>query len=234
MNLSTFYNTYYVQYCTINEQNIRQEDLYITISNNVIMKSNNIDSDIVILKFLLNNKEKKFTIREISKQTSINYRITYEQIEKLSKEKLILVKKIGSSNITELTYNFNNKIYEAEFLRRESLFKNKEFKVIKNRLSELDFMFVALLFGSYARGTAKEGSDMDILIIGGDEDKINSALNLWQEKIHLTFVSSESFIRMAKSREFNVVNETIKNNVILVGIEEYYKLLNNARQNENK
>jgi len=34
---------------------------------------------------------------------------------------------------------------------------------------------------------------------------------------------------MAKSKEFTVVSEAIKNNIIFIGIEEYYRLLSNAR-----
>ena len=85
------------------------------------------DSDIKIMKFLLENKEKSFTIRQISQETKINYRIAYEKISLLEKEKLISVDKLGKSNICKLTYNFNSKVYLAELERRESLFLNKEF-----------------------------------------------------------------------------------------------------------
>jgi predicted nucleotidyltransferase len=95
-------------------------------------------------------------------------------------------------------------------------------------LAELNFVFIALLFGSHAKGNANRHSDIDILAIGGDEKEIKSALSLRPEKIHLTYVAPEDFIRMAKSREFTVVGETIKNNIILIGIEEYYRLLKNA------
>lgn len=187
------------------------------------------DSDIKIMGFLLDNKEKSFTIRQISQETKINYRIAYEQIHLLEKEKLLSIDKLGKSNIVKLTYNFNSKVYLAELERREKLFKNKEFKVIRNELAKLNFVFVALLFGSQAKGTAKENSDIDILTIGGNEEEITKALGLWGSKIHLTHVSEEGFVRMAKSRDFNVVNEAIKNNIILIGAEEYYRLLNNAR-----
>jgi len=41
-------------------------------------------------------------------------------------------------------------------------------------------------------------------------------------------VSYENFIRMARSREFTVVSGALKSNIILIGIEEYYRLLSNA------
>ena len=118
--------------------------------------------------------------------------------------------------------------FEAEFERKMDLFKNKDFLILHNRLAELKFPFIALLFGSQAKGTATKHSDIDILAIGGDEDKIKSTLSLLPDNIHLTYVTYENFIHMAKSREFTVVSEAIKNNIVLIGIEEYYRLLQNA------
>lgn len=188
------------------------------------------NSDIKILKLLLDRKEEKFTIKKISEVLKINYRIAYERTAALEKEGLLKITKVGNSKICELTYNFNSKIYEAEYSRMSDLFKkNKDFLVLHDRLSELNFVFVALLFGSYAKGEAGKHSDIDILTIGGDEKEIQRTISLLPDKIHLTIISYEEFINMAKSREFNVVNEAIKNNIILMGKEEYYRLLKNAR-----
>ena len=186
-------------------------------------------SEIKIIKLLLSNKEDRFTIRKISKALNINYRIAYEQVMKLEKQGLIKITKAGNSKLCEFTYDFDNLVFEAEFSRRDDLFKNKDFLVLHNRLKELRFPFIALLFGSFAKGTSNRHSDIDILTIGGDQKKIKSEISLLPDKIHLTSVTYEEFINMAKSREFTVVSEAIKNNRILIGIEEYYRLLKNAK-----
>jgi len=95
-------------------------------------------------------------------------------------------------------------------------------------LSELNFSFIALLFGSHAKGIPNKHSDIDILTVGGDEKEIRSTLSLFPSKLHLTPLGPKEFIHMAKSKEFSVVGEAIKNNVILIGIEEYYRLMDNA------
>ncbi len=183
------------------------------------------NSEIKILKLLLEKKEQKFTINQISKNLNINYRIAYEEAMKLEKEKLIKITKTGNSNFCEFTYVFNQKIFEAENERRKELFKNKDFLILHNRLAELQFPFIALLFGSFAKGTANKHSDIDLLTIGGDEKEIQATISLLPDKIHLTSVSYESFVQMAKSNEFTVVSEAMKNNIILIGIEEYYRLI---------
>jgi len=47
--------------------------------------------------------------------------------------------------------------------------------------------------------------------------------------IHLTILNFEEFMDTAMSKEFTVVSEAMKNNIILVGIEDYYRVLNNVR-----
>lgn len=186
------------------------------------------NSEIKILKLLLENKEESFTIKKIAEKTGINYRIAYEKVLQLEKEELIAIKKAGNSKICTFTNNFNAKVFEAEYERRKELFKNKDFQVIHNRLSELKFQFIALLFGSQAKKTTNKHSDIDILIIDGNEKEIRTTLSLLPDKIHTTSISYEEFIAMAKSKEFTVVSEAIKNNIILIGIEEYYRLIKNA------
>src|SRR3989344_7551124 len=186
------------------------------------------DSEIRILQLLLNNRDAKFTIKKIAESLKINYRIAYEKVLELEKDGLIRITKTGNSKTSEFTNVFNNKVFEAEYERKCDLFKNKDFLVLHNRLAELKFPFIALLFGSHAKGTANKHSDIDILVIGENDKEIRAALSLLPDKIHLTAVTCENFIHMAKSREFTVVSEAIKNNIILIGIEEYYRMLKNA------
>lgn len=183
------------------------------------------ESDIKILKLLIGNKGERFTIKKISETLKINYRIAHERVISLEKEGLIKITNAGNSRLCEFTDMFSKKVYEAEDSRRLDLFMNKDFLVLYNRLAELNFCFIALLFGSHAKKTADRHSDIDILTIGGDEKEIRSALSLLPDKIHLTSINYENFMHMAKTREFTVVSEALKNSIIIIGIEDYYRLL---------
>jgi len=185
-------------------------------------------SDIEILKLLLDRKEESFTIKKMAEALEINYRTAYEQSMALEKEGLLRITKTGNSNICEFTHKFDSKVFEAEYSRRKALFKNRDFLVLHNRLAELRFPFIALLFGSHAKGTADRHSDIDILAVGGDEKEIRATVSLLPDRIHLTAVSYADFVRMAKNREFTAVSEAMKGNIVLIGIEEYYRLLSNA------
>ena len=184
-----------------------------------------------ILKFLISNREETFSIRKIALRRKINYKSAYNAIKILEKEGVVGLKRVGNSISCSFNDNFNDLVFKAEYLRREDLFKKKDFQLIYNSLAELQFPFIAILFGSQVKGTANKHSDTDLLVIC-DENKaheINKKIRLFSFKIHLTDVNSESFIRMLKSKEFSVVSEAIKKNIILIGIEDYYRLVNNAK-----
>lgn len=186
------------------------------------------ENDTKILKLLISSRKQSFTIRGIASILKLNYRTAHERISALEKEGLVKVKKIGCSKLCTFANRFNGKVYEAELSRRLDLFRNKDFLVIRERLACLNFTFIALLFGSHAKGEAGKHSDIDLLTIGGNEPEIKSAVRLLPFSIHLTSVSCGDFIAMARRKDFSVVAEALNNNIILIGIEEYYRMLSNS------
>ena len=187
---------------------------------------------IEILKLLIENKEETYSIRKIALQRKINYKSAYNALKTLGKEKIVELKSVGNTTLCSFNNNFNDLVFKAEYLRRENLFKNKDFLIIHNRLSELKFPFIALLFGSHAKGTATKHSDIDLLLISDEVyfKKVQETIAIFPQDIHLTPMTYESFLRMARSKEFSVVSEVLKKNFILIGIEEYYRLLKNVSE----
>jgi predicted nucleotidyltransferase/predicted transcriptional regulator len=199
------------------------KNLYITYSNNIITKMNNTK----ILIYLLENKEEQFTINQIAKALNINYRIAHSQTKLLEKENIIKIQKAGNSSLCSLTNHFNEKIYLAENQRRNNLIKNKDFKQIIERYTKAKQNFILLLFGSYAKNNQTKHSDIDLLAITENSRELKEITKLIPKKIHLTTVSYQEFLNMKNSKELSVGTEILKNNIILIGIEEYYRLINN-------
>ena len=186
---------------------------------------------IEILKLLISNKEETFSIRKISKIREINYKSAYLSLRFLEKEKLVTLKKIGNTLSCAFNNKFNDLVFKAEYLRREEVLKDKNFLVLYNQLKKINKQFILLLFGSYAKRTANKNSDMDLLLISNEEvDKIiHSEIRLLPINFHLTAISYEEFASMLKSKEFTVVSEAVKKNIILYGIEDYYRIIENVR-----
>lgn len=184
-----------------------------------------------ILKILIGLK-KPLTIREISQKIKSDYRITYLASQELIKKNILNVDKFGNSSVCSLNdKNFNLEIYKAEDERRIELLKNKDLnQILKEVMSKIESSeFIILLFGSYAKKSQKKHSDIDLMFISNDknfEERIETIFSLLPLKTHFFVFTEEEFKKMKDSKKPNVTTEAIKNNVILYGIENYYRLKN--------
>ena len=91
--------------------------------------------------------------------------------------------------------------------------------------------FLLLVFGSCVSGKFSKGSDVDLMLIADDHDlvkKVGKIVSLIPLNIHLVDFNSKEFISMLKTTDFNVGKEAVENNIILFGIEDLYRLLQNA------
>lgn len=185
--------------------------------------------EITILKYLVEHNSSKFSISQISNTLCLDYKNTHQAIQKLHEEDLITLEKIGNTNQIQYNLSFNHEILKVEQLRREELFKNKNFKLIHNKIKKLNNPFlIVLVFGSYAKKTQSKQSDIDLCVICNEEKTIkqlNEVLTLLPIEIDINVFSTDEFIRMIKTTQFSVGHEIMKNNIIIFGIENYYNLI---------
>ncbi len=183
-----------------------------------------------ILRFLIENKEKTFSMYELAKVLKIDYKLLYINIKKLKVEKSIDVENLKSQKRCSFKNSFNEDVFIVESERRNDILKKKEFKAIYEKLNGVNKQFIILLFGSHVKGTASKNSDIDLLLISNLEDTkvIEEKLEVLPLKIHLTPITYKAFMDMLKTKEQTVVSEALKKNILLFGIEDYYRLIQNA------
>ena len=188
------------------------------------------ETEIKILKCLLSAKE-PVTIRALSEMIGSDYKIVHTAVKRLVKKGQLEEKKAGKASQIILNQIYSRDIFIAESERRETLLKDKNIKILAETLIALPFQFIALIFGSYAKGKQNKNSDIDLMIISeeGNEPRIKSVISVLGLNVHLNYFSYKEFLQMKNSTEFTVVSEAIKNNIILLNIEDYYRLLKNAR-----
>jgi len=184
-----------------------------------------------IVRLFIEEKNPK-TIREISKKIKSDYRITHTATQRLLEKNILLSKIVGKSILCELnTLYYGIEIYEAENKRKENLLENKNLKQLYKEImtKARSVFFVFLVFGSHIKGKPTKSSDIDIMFISNDrdfEEKIMDVTSLLPIKLHVLVFTEEEFIRMKDSKKSNVIKEAIENNIILYGIENYYRLKN--------
>ncbi len=187
-----------------------------------------------VLTFFMENKGMEFSIKGISEKLGINYRIAFEEIKALEKKGAIKVRKAAGANLCSFAYAFNELASQAEEARKEVLLRDKNIRVIYNRVKEIqDPFYILLVFGSYAAKTQAKTSDIDICIITDSDYVKNKSEGIISQiplRVHPLDFTKDEFLSMLKTIKPNVGHEILKNNVILKGIEEFYELINYAGQ----
>ena len=189
------------------------------------MKEKNID----VLKILIEKSGERINIRQLSEELKMNYKNVYNIVKRLENAGLLSLERFGKAIGCTLNEKVHPLIFQAEYERREMLLKNKSFKVLYNRLKVINGQFILILFGSYVKKTAAKRSDIDLLLITDNPKEVQNEIELLPLNIHLTHVNYKDFMTMLKSKEQTVVSEAVKKNIILFGIEDYYRLIENAK-----
>ncbi len=183
-----------------------------------------------ILELMLSNHKKEHNINEISKETGLNYRLTYEEIIKMEQEGLIKTENKGKSRYSRLDIESDPQLFAfIESRRAEKVMKKKQFKVIMQELKKLKTkLYVLILFGSHAKRTANRRSDIDLLFVAEDADNferdVQRVTKILSYPLHINVIDQDMWNEMVKEKD-NVVTETIKNHIVLHGAESYIELI---------
>jgi len=186
-----------------------------------------------VVKFLIGHRNEELNIRKISKALKMDYKNIYFIIKRLEKESLIKIEPFGQSSRIILIKQVHPLIFEAELERRKEVLKDKNIAVMLNNFKRgiKSRLYVLLLFGSYAKKTQTKSSDIDLMFIcpNGLEDTFEKDVGRIARSmplpLHPLVFSESQFLEMINSRESNVGQEALKNNIILYGIEQYYEMV---------
>lgn len=189
--------------------------------------------DSLIIRFLIENKNEELNIRNISKSLEMDYKNVYSIIKRLEKASLVKIETFGQSSRVKLNTILNPLVFEAEFERRKEVLRDKNLAVILSSFKRAikSNLYILLLFGSYAKKTQTKSSDIDLMFICPDgleddfEKDVNKVARSMPLPLHPLVFSESQFIEMINAKESNVGQETLKNNVVLHGIEQYYEMM---------
>jgi len=182
-----------------------------------------------ILKLLIECPNEALSIRQVSIRRKINYKTAYLSLKELEKEGVVSLKKQGNTTICAFNRMFNPSVFMVEDARRKEALKDKGLRVLYDRLARVEGQFILLLFGSYAKGKHTKGSDIDLLLITDHPSPVEEQAKLVPLDIHLTATTYAGFISMLRTKGFSVVSEAVQHNIILFGIEDFYRLIEHAR-----
>ena len=175
------------------------------------------DNKLRIVNYLGKHAGQSFTMLELSKATGVPYATFYRTLQKM--EKLVKMQRVGKSKIVTLNAdNASVKPYLIISSEEEKQDFLKKQPILGKIASELKTKDVVVLFGSYAKGSETERSDIDLLIIskGGEKSLSFSRYEvLFRKKVNPIFVTKSEFERMLRDRDENVGKQALKSHIIL-------------------
>tara|TARA_Y100000310_G_scaffold338140_1_gene426987 strand:- start:2657 stop:3208 length:552 start_codon:yes stop_codon:yes gene_type:complete len=178
----------------------------------MVQKRDNMELGIVGLLLKADNH-----VRGIAKKLDESHSTVLRKLNSLTKENVVDSRREGKNKIFFLKDNFFSRSYilQAELHKLAKLLRrHPELGVIFEEILKKTDEGLIVLFGSYAKGLAKKGSDIDIYIetksrnikkiIEGIHSKINVKIGTFDVKSPL-------------------IKEIIKDHVIIRGIEVFYE-----------
>lgn len=170
----------------------------------------------------LATKPALYTLHELSKLTAIPYATFYRTVNKL--HSVLNLTKKGSSTLLTLRWNELSRahlvLFSAE--QKNTLENSPLLQQIENRSKD-----IVLIFGSYAKNTHTDKSDLDLMVINENGDttiEFRDLELLYKKEINPLFFSKEEFIAMLQDKEENVAKQARKHHILLSGFEDFWKL----------
>ena len=171
------------------------------------------NKELELLALYLSGYKKQFYLREISKLANIPLKTTQNILFSLEKEKIIKSIQKGKNKYFRLNLeNIKTKLYLLQSEIYRTLLFIDRYPVFRTFLKEVKTTNLIIVFGSFAKFKADKNSDLDLLIISKDNQKI--PLYLLPYKIHEIKLSENSFIKSLEKKE-TLIKEIEENHIIL-------------------
>jgi len=169
---------------------------------------------IAILKILFMNQTKEYYLYDLASRAAAAPATVFRELERIQPLDIIL--KIKQGHIAY--YKINKHCIIHNELKKIFLKFELADELISKTLKKFEIKY-ALIYGSFARGTETETSDLDLLIIGNvDRDSISHSISNLSSKIgrEINFILWIEKIFQDKANQHISLLNNIKNNEIIM------------------
>jgi len=177
-----------------------------------------------ILNMFSGDYRKEIYGRELIGKVSISQKGIALTLKELEKEGILKSKKKGSIKFYSLNLKYSQ---IKETIAMAELDKKTQFYQKHRKIAHIfkDDERIVGLFGSYAKGTQKTGSDFDIFIIGKkkpkDYDRKGEEFDL---EISIKYFTEKGFKELLNKKN-SLINEIIKNHIIFFSTEKFINMI---------
>ncbi len=180
------------------------------------------NSKLKILSLYRSNYLAQYHTREMARLLKKNHVTLLPHLNALEKEKILIAKIVGKNKVYSLNLDnilVKNFIVISELVE-SILYQEQVFpiKKINTEIFKLDLLGTLILFGSYAKKTSKEDSDIDLFYFGelkeAEITKIKSIGKIYGKTINIKTATIKSFESGLRKKDA-LIMEILKYHVIL-------------------
>ena len=184
------------------------------------LKRNN---ELNVISLYSGNYKSEFYLRQISNLAKLPLKTCQNVLARLEKERILKSKVEGKNKYFSLNLgNIQTKSYllKAEIHKIDNfLEKYIQFKIF---LKSFNTTVPIIVFGSFAKLRAEKDSDLDMLSLSKEEQKL--PFHLLPYKIHQINLSEDSFKKALMEKE-TLIQEIMENHIILNNPSSYVNLV---------
>jgi predicted nucleotidyltransferase len=172
----------------------------------------------IIILFVYNQR-KEFYLSEIARMVKTTPGTAQRELNRLLTQDFIAFRKKGNLNLYKLNPGYAL-LREIEVIVRKTFGAEVELKKELGKVKGISFAF---LFGSYARGSLKSDSDVDLFIVGNpaDDDVFRAVRRVEQivgREINYHTAGEAEFAQKSKTRSF--LKDIVARPLMILGKED--------------
>ena len=187
------------------------------------------DTVVRVMECFLRNLDAPHHGSGIAKAKNMNQKTVSNTLNNLEREGFLNSKTVGKNK--EFTLNLGDSEKAKRFLLALENARTIQFLDDNPKIREVvakttpPSKGISVIFGSYAKGIQRKGSDLDVFAVGDyDTQNIKRVSDLYGIKINVKNMSSEGF--RAALREKDVfIREVVSDHLVVEGVEEYLNLV---------
>ncbi|MFH0772063.1 MAG: nucleotidyltransferase domain-containing protein [Candidatus Omnitrophota bacterium] len=171
-----------------------------------------------LFKLYFSNPDAEYYLRELERVLDIPVSMIRKELMRLEKEDVFALHKKGN-----LSYYCVNKSYLLFEELKSIVFKTIGIqRILKEALKKIKDINAAFIYGSFAKGSEKATSDVDILIVGNpDENKlaqeINGAERTIKREINYTVYAMSEFGKKKRKKDPFILDLLENPKIFLIG-----------------
>jgi predicted nucleotidyltransferase len=187
-------------------------------------------NEIEILECFFPSLEDK-TAKEIEVKSGFSHETTFRLLKGLAEKKSLREKKVGKTNVYEFMRDeFTYQVFVHYITKRRLRFKEKHLLLYKRlyeflRELQLEDFGLAIIFGSFAKGTETKNSDIDLLCVT-NKKKVREIAQTFKTKYNLNIqvvTVKISDFRNMKTDNPTFWSDLIEFGIVLDGLDYFFK-----------